>query len=117
MNPRHCLVALLSSGLLLVGCGSSSLCDHAYDTNNALNNKGAPCGYAPLAFNRNLCEQNFSSCTSDDQTALKQYYDCLDGVRTCDPNNPQSFDDQQAACAAANPGVSNQTCIDGFTAN
>jgi|GEM_PF-2130955 len=117
MSKRQLLAAVVGfSGLVLAGCGSSSLCDRGYDSNNQLNQKGAACGYAPLTFNRNLCEQEFGSCDSADQAALQDYFDCLAGVQACQPGNELSFEDQINACYNANAGVADPTCSDGFTA-
>lgn len=110
------VVAAALAGLTLAGCGSSSLCARARNTYASLGQKGDACGYARPAFNENLCEQDVGSCTPADQNALEAYLDCLNGVQTCQPGNEDAYNAQIQTCYDTNEGISNQTCIDAFTA-
>jgi hypothetical protein len=116
-RQRLFAVVVLGAGLSLAACGgSSSLCVRAANTYDLLAQKVGDCNLTPPAFNENLCEQEASACTQDDEVALNALFDCMNGIQACVPGGEDTYLNQLQACSDANAGVSNTTCSDAFTA-
>lgn len=103
------LLAGLAAGAVLAGCGES-LCHRAQDTYNRFNQNAVACGYSDstVVFDESACDSDEDACSSDDETIINAYFDCLNGVPTCDPSNPDAW--ASAASACGTPTVSNDVC-------
>jgi hypothetical protein len=117
MTRCRTLIGLVACGLFFAGCGGGSLCDRASDSYENLAQKVGNCDLVRPTFNKQLCEQSESTCSDTDNEAITAYFDCLNGVQTCQPGGEDGFLNQVQACADANSGVSTQACSDAFASN
>ena len=103
---------VLALACLLSACWSGGLCARSQSEWSEMSKKIAPCGYQAYQFSRSTCDQDVAQCTDQDLDAVNKYYDCLDQLPTCDPGNPQAWNDDFDACGGVQ--VTNQTCRDAW---
>lgn len=117
MTRRGTLVGLVACGLFFAGCGGGSLCDRANDSYEELARKVGNCDLVRPTFNAQLCEQSANSCNDSDNQAINDYFDCLNGVQSCQAGGEDGFLAAIQACSDANAGVSSQACSDAYASH
>lgn len=93
------LVVAAVAALALTGCGN--LCDRAASSWDNFEPKIKPCLQAGTtfdAFNTNQCNQAQDDCNEAERKALQDFYDCVDDMPYCAPNDPGPFNRQAAVC-------------------
>src|SRR6516164_6774206 len=124
MNPSKTAVLLFSISLLCwSGCGSDGVCDKAATATQNLLNAVSSCpaftgggdGGTTLivAYNKAACQNNLASCSSSDQQALSNVFDCLSKVGHCVPGAEIQFVGLLALCYPPTNSIS-QACRTAF---
>jgi uncharacterized protein YceK len=91
------MIRLMAVTLALCGCGS--VCNHAASSERTANQKGMPCGQAPITeHDPNKCNTGLHSCSADDVTQIENYAHCLDNLLVCEPANNTSWGTQRLGC-------------------
>ncbi len=120
MNASKTAALLFSVGLLCwSGCGSDSVCDKAQHGVQNLLNATSSCPLLSgggdggttliVSFNTAACQSALSQCSSADQQALSNMFDCWSRVGHCVPGSEIPFLGSVALCVPPTNSIS-QTC-------
>lgn len=125
MNPSKA-VLLFSVGLFCwSGCGSDSPCDKAASAAQSLANAISSCpAYFGgggdggtsifIAYNKAACQSHLSSCSSSDQQALSNMFDCFSRIGHCMPGAELQFLGTLLQCVPPTNSIS-QACRTAFS--
>ncbi len=50
-------------------------------------------------FDSAACDDSMNACSPRDETALHEYFDCLERLPVCTQNNRQAFNEKVLSCA------------------
>jgi len=109
---RSSLMYVLAA-LSLACSGGGDICSRAPDLTTGLLGKAAPCldGGVPVIVlpPTSQCEAQLAKCTSEDQSKLNSFADCLSGLPTCQPSTELTWGTMLLTCVTYLQGVS-QAC-------
>jgi hypothetical protein len=88
--------------VLLTGC--ANVCERGELLNKSFTERHAAC-YPPdtlpgTPFDAKACDTSMSACTKTDETALHQYFDCVERLPTCTSATRADFNEKFLKCAS-----------------
>ena len=88
---------------LLLSTGCADVCTRAQSLSTNFQKRHAACyaeGTLPSPpFDAKACQSSMNACTSQDETALHTYFDCVDQLPVCTQANRTAFGEKFLACA------------------
>lgn len=111
------MALMLGAVAVLGGCGGD-VCARLQNMGETLDQKTAACSTETFQSDTTeaQCRASLSKCTSDDQSKLNKWLDCIEALPPCRAGeNKEDFDKKVLACLTTHASSVSQACIEGIT--